>query len=167
MGAERSAAFAAKSRALEAGRSLLDRLDVTPNGAARAGLHVNQDGRRRTAFELLSYPGIDLQAVKRIWPEIERIPPSIGAQLETDARYAVYLARQEADIAAYRKDEAAAIPRGFDYGRIAGLSTEIRQKLEARRPATLAHASRIDGITPAALMLLAAHVKKVSARKSA
>ena len=167
VGAARTAAFAAKSKALRDGRALLDSLDVTPNEAARAGLNINQDGRRRTAFELLSYPGIDLEAVKRIWPEIGTIPPAIGAQLETDARYAVYLARQEADIVAYRKDEAAAIPHGFDYGRISGLSNEIRQKLEARRPATLAQASRIDGITPAALMLLAAHVKKISARKSA
>ncbi|MDA7946411.1 MAG: tRNA uridine-5-carboxymethylaminomethyl(34) synthesis enzyme MnmG [Hyphomicrobiaceae bacterium] len=167
VGGKRWSAFEAKSKALSDGRSLLDSLDITPNEAARAGLNVNRDGRRRTAFELLSYPQIDLEALTVLWPQIATIPREIGAQLETDARYSVYLARQEADIAAFRKDEKAAIPRDFDYCAIAGLSNEIRQKLEARRPATLAHASRIDGITPAALMLLAAHVKKFPVRKSA
>jgi len=167
VGRERSSAYRAKSKQLDDSRLMLDSLSLTPNEAARAGLKVNQDGRRRTAFELLSYPGINLLDLKSVWPQIGSIPPAIGSQLETDARYAVYLARQEADIAAYRKDEAAAIPRAFEYERIVGLSTEIRQKLEAQRPATLAQAARIDGITPAALMLLAAHVKKISARKSA
>jgi len=146
---------------------MLEALTLTPNEAVRAGLNVNQDGRRRSAFELLSYPGIDLAALKPVWPRIADIPRAICAQIETDARYAVYLRRQEADIAAFRKDEAAMIPRGFDYGSISGLSTEVREKLDRHRPATLGQASRIDGITPAALMLLAAHVKKAPERKSA
>ncbi|MEM8744694.1 MAG: tRNA uridine-5-carboxymethylaminomethyl(34) synthesis enzyme MnmG [Pseudomonadota bacterium] len=167
VGEARRTAFDKKAKALADGRSQLDALDITPNEAARAGLKINQDGRRRTAFELLSYPGIDLAALKAIWPQVSGIPAAIAAQIETDARYAVYLARQEADIAAYRKDEQAAIPRDFDYALVTGLSNEIRQKLEGRRPATLAHAARIDGITPAALMLLAAHVKKLPVRASA
>ncbi len=164
---ERCTAFKTKSRALDGARSLLGSLTMTPNEAVRSGLSVTQDGRRRTAFELLSYPGIDLEALRSIWPEIGQISPAIGVQIETDARYAVYLARQEADIAAYRKDQKTAIPKEFDYDSISGLSNEIRQKLLARRPATLAHAARIDGITPAALMLLAAHVKRPPDRQSA
>ena len=167
VGNERSAAYAGKAKALDDARALLDSLSLTPNEAKRAGLGVNQDGRRRTAFELLSYPGMGLRTLAQVWPELSNIPPAIGAQLETDARYAVYLRRQEADIAALRKDEAAAIPRSFDYLSIAGLSNEARQKLDSHRPATLAQAARIDGITPAALMLLAAHVKKIPSRKSA
>jgi tRNA uridine 5-carboxymethylaminomethyl modification enzyme len=167
VGAERSTVFAKKSKALEDARALLNSLILTPTEAVRAGLSVNQDGRRRSAFELLSYPRIDLEALGSVWPEISGIPADIGTQLETDARYSVYLRRQEADIAAYRRDEAAVIPREFDYSSISGLSNEVRQKLETHRPATLSQASRIDGITPAALMLLVAHIKKAPARKSA
>jgi len=167
IGPRRASMYARKARALGQAREMLETLTLTPNEAANAALRVKQDGRRRSAFELLSYPGIDLAALRPIWPELAKIPRSIGAQIETDAHYAVYLRRQEADIAAYRKDEAAVIPRAFDYGGISGLSNELRQKLDRHRPATLAQAARIDGITPAALMLLAAHVKKREGRKSA
>ncbi|GBE43291.1 tRNA uridine 5-carboxymethylaminomethyl modification enzyme MnmG [bacterium BMS3Bbin10] len=167
VGRERAAHHAQKAAALGEARQKLQSLSLTPNEALRAGLAVNRDGKRRSAFELLSYPGIDLSALARVWPELGAIPGQIGAQIETDARYAVYLRRQDADIAAFRRDEAAAIPREFDYGRISGLSNEVRQKLVAHRPATLAQASRIDGITPAALMLLAVHVKKAPGRRSA
>jgi tRNA uridine 5-carboxymethylaminomethyl modification enzyme len=167
VGAERASAFANKAEALESARAVFETLSLTPTEAKRAGLSINQDGRRRTAFELLSYPGIDLDALKQVWPEISGIPLEIATQIEIDARYSVYLQRQEADIAAFRKDEAAAIPQDFEYGAISGLSNEIRQKLEAQRPVSLSQATRIDGMTPAALMLLAAHIKKAPARKSA
>ncbi len=167
IGAERRTAFGAKSNALQEASRMFETLSLTPTEAVRAGLSVNQDGRRRSAFELLSYPGIDLTALEGVWPEISDISPEIGGQIETDARYSVYLKRQEADIAAFRKDEAATIPRDIDYEVISGLSNEVRQKLTAQKPATVGQASRIDGITPAALMLLAAHVKKAPARKSA
>ena len=167
IGNERAMAFARKTRDLKEARAKLDALSLTPNEAVRAGLCVNQDGRRRSAFELLSYPEIDLEALAGVWQEISDIPRHIGAQIAIDARYSVYLQRQEADIAAFRKDEAAVIPRAFDYAAISGLSNELRQKLQQHRPATLSQASRIDGITPAALMLLVAHIKKAPGRKSA
>lgn len=167
VGANRASAFAKKAEALESARGLFESLSLTPTEAKRAGLSINQDGRRRTAFELLSYPGIDLEALNQVWPEIADILPEIATQIEIDARYSVYLQRQEADIAAFRKDEASAIPHDFEYGAISGLSNEIRQKLEAQRPVSLSQATRIDGMTPAALMLLAAHIKKAPARKSA
>ena len=160
VGPGRARAYAQKKSVLEAARQRLDALSLTPDEAVKAGLGINRDGRRRTAFELLSYPGIGFGALVSVWPQLADIPPAIAAQVEIDARYAVYLERQEADIAAYRKDEAALIPQGFDYDAVAGLSNEARQKLESHRPATIAQAARIDGMTPAALMLLVAHFRK-------
>ena len=167
VGTERAASFAAKARALAEGEALLKELTLTPDEAGRAGLIINRDGRRRSAYELLSYPEIGLVRLKPIWPEIGEMPASIGEQLAVDARYAVYLKRQEADIAAFRKDEAMAIPRGFVFDAIPGLSAELRQKLEAARPASLGQAARLDGMTPAALMLILAHLKKGERWKTA
>jgi tRNA uridine 5-carboxymethylaminomethyl modification enzyme len=166
VGAERRAAFAAKSRALAEGRGLLEGLALTPNEAARYGLDINRDGRRRTAFELLAFPGIDLARLGAIWPQVGTIQAPIAAQLEVDARYAAYVDRQEADVLAFRKEESVRIPADFTYAAVAGLSTEVRQKLNALRPATLAAAARMEGITPAALMLLLAHLRKPPLRKA-
>ncbi|MFW6024159.1 MAG: tRNA uridine-5-carboxymethylaminomethyl(34) synthesis enzyme MnmG [Dichotomicrobium sp.] len=167
VGAARSREFAERVAMLERGRAMLEELSLTPREAAAAGIRLNQDGRRRTAFELLAYPDVTWGRVAALWPQLETIPPKIAARLQIDARYSVYVQRQEADIAAFRKDERIAIPRGFDYGAISGLSNEVRQKLQHHRPATLAQAGRIDGVTPAALMLLLAHLRKAPQRKSA
>jgi tRNA uridine 5-carboxymethylaminomethyl modification enzyme len=167
VGPERSTAFAAKSAAMDEGRALLARLTATPDEAIAKGLRMNRDGRRRTAFELLAFPEMTVARVSAVWPELAGLAPGIAAQLEIDARYDIYLRRQDADIEAYRKDEAIALPAAIDYGAIAGLSTELRQKLEQGRPASLAQAARIDGMTPAALMLLLANVKKAPRRRSA
>jgi tRNA uridine 5-carboxymethylaminomethyl modification enzyme len=165
--AERREAFARKSAALEDGRGLLDSLAVTPNEATRHGLDINKDGRRRTAFELLAYPGIGFERLRAIWPALGRVDARRAAQLEVDARYASYVDRQEADIVAFRKEESVRIPAGFDYAGLPSLSAEVRQKLEALRPATLAQAARMEGMTPAALMLLLAHLRKTPERKTA
>ena len=164
---ERSRAFARKCQALEEGRKLLEALALTPNEAARHGLDINRDGRRRSAFELLAHPGIDLARLRAVWPGIGRIETGVAAQLEVDARYAHYVDRQEADVVAFRKDEGVAIPVDFDFARISGLSAEVRQKLEALRPVTLAQAARMEGMTPAALMLLLAHLRKAPSRRTA
>jgi tRNA uridine 5-carboxymethylaminomethyl modification enzyme len=166
VGAERRAAFAGKSRALAEGRRLLEGLALTPNEAARHGLEINRDGRRRTAYELLAFPGIDLVRLGAIWPQVGTIQAPIAAQLEVDARYASYVDRQEADVLAFRKEESVRIPADFTYAAVAGLSTEVRQKLDALRPATLAAAARMEGMTPAALMLLLAHLRKPPLRKA-
>jgi len=167
VGEARRAAFTAKAKQLEVGESLLRGLALTPDRAATHGLAVNRDGRKRSAFDLLSYPGIDLPRLAEIWPSIAKLDEAIAKQLATDARYAVYVARQEMDIAAFRKDEAVAIPDGFAFDALPGLSNEIRQKLERHKPASLGQAARLDGMTPAALMLLLAHLKKGAAAKSA
>jgi tRNA uridine 5-carboxymethylaminomethyl modification enzyme len=163
----RSAAYAAKSAAMQDGRTLLQSLTATPDEANSRGMTINRDGRRRSAFELLAFPDMTMARLTTLWPELAGISAPVAAQLEIDARYDIYLRRQEADIEAYRKDEAIAIPAALDYGAIAGLSTELRQKLQRDRPASLAQASRIDGMTPAALMLILAHVKKAPLRRSA
>jgi tRNA uridine 5-carboxymethylaminomethyl modification enzyme len=167
VGGERASTFEKKSRALAKGEELLKSLTLTPSEAGRAGLAVNRDGRKRTAYELLSYPDIDLAQLRSIWPEIGNLATAIAEQLSVDARYAVYLSRQENDIAAFRKEERIVIPQSFAYASIAGLSTELRQKLERQRPGSLGQASRLDGMTPAALLLLLAHLKKDARRKRA
>ncbi len=157
---QRSAAFARKAATLDAVHAQLRGLALTPSQARRAGLNVNQDGRRRTAFELLAYPDMNLAKLRAIWPELGNVDATIADQAEIDARYEPYVRRQDADVAQLRRDEAIAIPSDFDYEAIAGLSTEVRQKLNAQAPATLAQAGRIDGMTPAALVILAAHLRK-------
>ena len=159
IGAERSAAFAAKTQEIEGAQSRLQSLSLSPSEAARRGLEINRDGRRRTAFELLSYPGIDMARLRAVWPELAEVRAPIAAQVEVDARYATYVRRQEDDVAILRRDEATAIPAGFDYGAISGLSNEVRHKLERHRPSSIAQASRIDGVTPAAVLLLLAHLR--------
>jgi tRNA uridine 5-carboxymethylaminomethyl modification enzyme len=165
--AVRGKAFTMRHQALAEGTKLLESLTMTPNEAAKAGLEINQDGRRRSAFELLTFPNASLERLSRVWPEIRNLKPDIACQLEIDARYASYLRRQEADVMALRKDEAVAIPSGFDFASIPSLSNEVRQKLAAQRPANLAQAARIDGMTPAALTILLANLRRPSGRKSA
>jgi tRNA uridine 5-carboxymethylaminomethyl modification enzyme len=167
VGAERGAAFERKSDALCGGKGLLESLTLTPNEAARHGLEINRDGRRRSAFELLAYPGMGLARLRELWPQLGEIAPAIAAQLEVDARYAAYVDRQEADVETLRREEDIRVPPDLAYEQIAGLSAEICQKLAALRPATLAQAGRMEGMTPAALMLLLAHLRKGPARKTA
>ncbi len=166
IGQERDKAFSIKFLALQSGESLLKQLSVTPTEGARRGLAINQDGRRRTAYDLLSLPDVTMSRLQAVWPELNALEPKIAAQLEIDARYASYLVRQEEDVAALRRDEGLAIPADFDFSKIVGLSTEVQQKLTAARPATIAHAGRVEGVTPAALTLLAANLKRARADKS-
>jgi tRNA uridine 5-carboxymethylaminomethyl modification enzyme len=165
-GPVRRAAFERRRAELDAGRAALDALSLSPNQAAVHGLEINRDGRRRTAFELLAFPGVDLARLLAIWPELGALAPPIARQLEVDARYASYVARQETDVAVLQREEGRKIPADFDYGRISGLSNELVQKLSHARPATLAHASRLDGMTPSALLLLLAHVRKPNRRQA-
>jgi tRNA uridine 5-carboxymethylaminomethyl modification enzyme len=160
VGAARGRAFAVKKAALDAARGRLMALSLTPNEAARHGQKINRDGVRRTAFDLLGFPNVDFAALGMIWPQLAKIDPKIAGQIEIDAKYAVYLDRQAADIAAFRRDEAVKIPDSLDYRGMSGLSAELRDKLSAIRPRTLGQAGRIEGVTPAALTLLAAHAKR-------
>lgn len=167
VGAERRQAYERKAEALSRGESLLKSLSTTPSEASKFGLTMTRDGRRRSAFDLMGFPETTFSKLLPLWPELSSLSPEIASQLEIDARYAVYLKRQEGDIEALRKDEGIAIPTDFDFASISGLSNEVRQKLEVQRPATIAHASRMDGMTPSALMILLAHVKKAKQKKTA
>jgi len=160
VGAERRARHAEKIAALAAATAFARSVSLTPNEAQRHGLALNRDGQRRSAFELLSFPTIGIDDLRAIWPRFGDFTPKILEQLEIDAKYDVYLERQAADIAAFRRDESLELPDAIDYGRIKGLSNEARQKLCAIRPRTIGQAGRIDGITPAALTLLVAHVRR-------
>ena len=164
VGSQRADAFAAKLARLDVSRETMRSLNLTPNEAARHGLAVRLDGVRRTALDLLSLT--DFPTLTRIWPELGSMEPQIVEQLEIDAQYAGYLDRQDADIVAFRKDEGRALPASLDYGAVVGLSNEVRQKLETIRPATLGQASRIEGITAAALTLVLAHVKSLKGRNA-
>ena len=135
-------------------------VSLTPNEAARHGISLNQDRRRRTAFELLSYPEISFGRLAAIWPELGGIDHAVAAQVGVDARYAAYVERQEADVEALKRDEATPLDPETDYEAVSGLSAELRQKLRHHRPMTLAQAARIDGMTPAALLLLRAIARK-------
>ncbi len=160
VGASRRSRHASKMAALEAARDFARSVSLTPNEADRHGLALNKDGQRRSAFELLSHPNIGIADLAKIWPRFAGLPPKIAEQVEIDAKYDVYLSRQAADIAAYRRDESLELPDGLDYSQLSGLSNEVRQKLNAMRPRTIGQAARMDGITPAALTLLVAHLKR-------
>lgn len=161
VGERRRAAFEAKQAALMRTRHLLLHLSLTPPQAQRLGLSVNADGQRRDGLTLLGHEGVSLADLVPACPELADTESSIAEQLKRDATYARYIDRQQADVDALRRDETAAIPDGFDYGALAGLSAELRAKLEAHRPATLADAARLEGMTPAALLLVLAHLRRI------
>jgi tRNA uridine 5-carboxymethylaminomethyl modification enzyme len=166
VGAERRRRHEAKMRALRDARDFARSVAVTPGEASRHGFALNRDGQRRTAFDLLSYPNFGIADVARIWPRFGELSPAVAEQLEIDAKYAVYLERQAADVAAYRRDESLVLPEDLDYASVIGLSNEVRSKLSAIRPRTLGHAGRIDGITPVALTLLAAYVRRKGRKRA-
>jgi len=164
VGRARTQHHRAKMGALNAARALSKSLAITPNEAIKHGLSLNRDGQRRSAFELMAYPDIGWGQVRAIWPELSAIDPVIATHLEIDAKYDVYLERQSADVEAFRRDEGMVLSE-VDYNLVPGLSNEVRAKLEKARPFTVGQAGRIDGMTPAALGILAAYLRR-EARKT-
>ncbi len=160
VGIERMAMFHVKHSALIAGRQLMQDLVETPANLSKQGIKINQDGVRRSAFDLLRYQDIDFAQLTKIWPSLNGITPHIAEQLVIDANYTGYLNRQQSDIDAFQRDETLALPIDLDYNYISGLSRETRERLEKVRPETLGAANRIQGITPAAIMSLLRHVRK-------
>ncbi len=154
-----------KSASLAKARDLVHDLKATPNDLVKRGVKVNQDGVRRSASDLLSYPNISWEDLEKLWSQLKDIPADIREQLEIDSLYAGYMDRHNADIAAYRKDENLKLPKALDYSKIGSLSNEIRQKLEQVKPQTLGEAARIPGVTPAAVIALLRYVKKPSKNK--
>ncbi|PZF77424.1 tRNA uridine-5-carboxymethylaminomethyl(34) synthesis enzyme MnmG [Aestuariivirga litoralis] len=157
---DRESAFRLRENSIRQGLELARSCTLTSGEAARRGLKVNQDGQRRTALDLLAMPEIGWTGVTTLWPELRTLSPGVVEAVEAEALYAGYLERQEADIAALRREENLALPAGLDYTGMASLSAELRSKLSTVQPATLGQASRIDGMTPAALAVILGHVKR-------
>lgn len=167
VGSDRARTFEAKHERLDAARQTVRGLALTPPELAKRGLAVNQDGIARSAFDLLGRPGMNVARLAAVWPELNGMEPVIAEQIEIEARYRGYLDRQDADIRAFRRDESLALPAALDYDTVGSLSAEVRQKLQAARPATLGAAGRISGVTPAALVALLRHVRKAPGARSA
>ena len=163
VGASRTGRFKDYLAKLDAARTVLQTLNITPSAAAGAGIHLNQDGQRRTAYELLAYQDHSVKSLVGLWPELAGMEKGVGEALEIEAGYAVYMQRQASDIAQVRREEAMQIPVAFDFSALSGLSNELTQKLERIRPGNLAQAGKIDGMTPAALLLLIAALRRNSA----
>ena len=163
VGSERMSAFVKKSKAIVDWKQILAKLSLTPQEALKHNLMLNHDGNRRCALELLAYADIDIVRLAMIWPELMGVPSLLASKIESDAKYSVYLERQERDIQSFRTQESKDLPRNLDYFAIAGLSSEVRSKLSFVRPSTLGQAGRIEGVTPSAMMVLAAHLSRVRA----
>jgi tRNA uridine 5-carboxymethylaminomethyl modification enzyme len=161
--APRLARFRAREEKLNAARALARGVTLTPNEAGRFGLELKLDGVRRSAYDLLSHPDVDIQRLAAIWPELGAIERATAEALETEARYAVYLERQKSEAEQIRREERTEIPQGIDFSGVSGLSNELKQKLSTRRPRTIAEAQRIDGMTPAALGIVIACIRQSEA----
>jgi tRNA uridine 5-carboxymethylaminomethyl modification enzyme len=167
IGSRRAASFAGRMAELDDARRLTRALSLTPNEAMAFGIQVNRDGIRRSAFELLARPEIGVTELLGVWPELGGLSRFASDQIETEAKYSVYLERQESDIASLRRDEAVRLDGDMDYAAISGLSNELRDRLVAVKPATLGQAGRLEGMTPAALALILAATRKRRGRAAA
>ena len=166
IGPERAEAFARKMEALEAGRAVLEGCAFTPAELRSAGISVGEDGKRRNAFQVLSFPGVSPDQLRELDPSIEDLAADVLEQLAREALYASYLERQKRDAEALEREESVEIPQDLDFNGIEGLSGELKAKLSAARPANLAQAAKIEGMTPAAMIVLMARIRHLS-RKSA
>ena len=160
VGSERQVEFRRREEAIRKGLDLARELTLTSGEAGRKGLKVNQDGLRRSALDLLAMPEIGWDGVTALWPQLRDLRADVVEALEAEALYAGYLKRQEIDITALQREEHLALPDGLNYAAMPSLSAELRQKLTTVRPTTLGQASRIDGMTPAALAVILGHVKR-------
>ena len=158
--AAQAKAFAAQQAARVCGRTLLENLSATPHQLSSHGIDVRQDGQLRSLFDWLRFPAVTHAAARRVWPELASVPDALLASLAVDANYAAYVARQDAEVAALRRDEGLALPASIDFAVIPGLSTEMIERLNRARPSTLGAASRVPGITPAALIALLPHTRR-------
>lgn len=160
VGSARANAFGARMADISRGRTLVNALTLTSSAALKAGLKVNQDGQRRSAFQLLAMPEVTFDQLVRVWPELAGLGPSVRTALEADALYSGYADRQRLEIERFREDDQHPIPTTLDYFAMPGLSMELRQKLSRVRPATLGQATRVDGMTPAALACVLSAIRK-------
>ena len=157
---ERAKKFEEKAKALVRARKLLAEVSTTPKTIIENGMKVTQDGKSRSALRLLAYQDITVERLTKIWPELSGVRADVVEQLEIEARYSTYLERQNADIEAFKRDEAMEIPPDLDLDSVGGLSNEVREKLKKVRPTSFGAAARISGVTPAALTALLRYVRR-------
>ncbi|MEM9585589.1 MAG: FAD-dependent oxidoreductase, partial [Pseudomonadota bacterium] len=167
VGRERAVAFTRKSERLDDARGILTETTFTPSQATEVGIKVNQDGSRRTAMQFLAFPDVTFDEIVDLDPKFREVDDETRRQMEREALYANYIQRQQKDIELLQKDENQLIPRDFDYASMDGLSNELKTKLLATRPHSLAQVARIDGMTPAALTLILARLRQKNRKKSA
>ena len=160
VGENRYSVFKAKANKINQYRQLTDQLFITPNELEKFGIKTKKDGTKRTAFNVMSYEGVSRETITNIWPELKDIPADVYEEIEIEAKYAGYLKRQLADIQIFKKDENLRLREDIDYGKIGGLSREMVFKLSKVRPATIGEASRIPGVTPAAIMAILSYVNR-------
>ena len=160
VGSKRAELYTLKTNQINKMSNSLKSLKLSPNQAEKFNIKIAKDGVKRSAFDLLSRPGVNLKKLRSIWIELPKVPLKIDEQIEISAHYSGYLDKQEADIKAFRRDEKLIIPDNIDYNKLSGLSNEVKSKFKLIKPKTLGQALRIDGITPAAAYILLSHVKK-------
>ena len=159
VGSRRAAIFTDKNDNLIETEAKYREMRASPNHLSKFGISVNQDGAPRSLFNLLGRREVSHSKLSEVWPEVKDAPTHILEYIKTNSLYESYIERQDADIKAYRKDERLKLPKDLDFEGIGGLSTEAKQALVKTGPRTLGHASRVPGVTPAAIMILMRHVK--------
>ena len=164
---KRKTIFKNKLKQLQEGFSLVKKYSISPNKLEKNGIMINHDGKKRSAFDLLSFENISFSDINNIWPETKFIKDDIREQIEIETQYAGYLERQREDIIDFKREEELTLPKNLDYKTIGSLSNEIVEKLTLVRPPTLGAASRISGVTPAAIIALLRYVKKQKNNKAA
>ena len=167
VGAGRAEIYKAKAARFAKAKETAQNLTKSPSELVKSGIKVNQDGVRRSVYDMLAYPKMSVSDLEGVWPELSEFTPDMRDYIETEATYAGYLERQARDIEAFKRDEGLRIPDGFDYDVIGGLSNEVKSKLNAARPATLGQASRIEGVTSGALMAVLAYLKRSDKKNKA
>ena len=167
VGAGRAKIYKAKAARFAKAKETAQNLTKSPSDLVKSGIKVNQDGVRRSVYDMLAYPKMSVSDLEGVWPELSEFTPDMRDYIETEATYAGYLERQARDIEAFKRDEGLRIPDGFDYDVIGGLSNEVKSKLNAARPATLGQASRIEGVTSGALMAVLAYLKRSDKKNKA
>jgi len=164
---ERKKIFNEKKKNILALNSILKNNYLSPNQAKKYDIKIAMDGVKRSCLEIMGQRKVNMAKIRQVFPDIPSFPRSIENQVVTDAHYMGYLDRQDKDIESFKKDEAVIIPEGIDYEKLSGLSNEIKSKLLQVKPKTLGQAIRIDGVTPAAIIILLSHIKKLRYKATA
>ena len=159
--------FLDKQKKLQQLTNSLNSNFLSPNEAKKHSIKIAMDGVKRSALEVIGQRNVNMAKIRQIFPSIPFINRSLDKQVEIDAHYLGYLGRQSHDIETFKKDESITIPNNINYDLLSGLSNEIKSKLNKIRPNTLGQALRIDGVTPAAVILILSHIKRSKNRVSA